>query len=203
VKCPASAGPISTRSGTAALSQPPAAADRGTLTGQQSTRGGMLNVTLRDWHSQARSTGTALWRPSDRNQDTGDRPDRPLCGAKGDRLHRGMPGRQITLMAIEAALITATVAVLLGRACIVTACRAPWSVRFPSRHTCISSSTIPAVPHEHRSTGEAPSSTPAASPRLLRRPSPWPPRRQSHTCQGVPRRASCRCAPRPAHIRQV
>jgi hypothetical protein len=38
-----------------------------------------------------------------------------------------------------------------------------------------------------RSTGEAPGSTPAASPRLRRRPSPWPPGPEEHAEPGVPR----------------
>jgi hypothetical protein len=38
-----------------------------------------------------------------------------------------------------------------------------------------------------RSTKEEPSSAPAASPRLRRRPSPWPPGRHPHARLGVPR----------------
>ena len=57
----------------------------------------------------------------------------------------------------------------------------------------------------HRSIGEAPSSTPAASPRLRRRPSPWPPHRQPKPASELIRPPSLsevmRCT--PAHIRQV
>jgi hypothetical protein len=56
-----------------------------------------------------------------------------------------------------------------------------------------------------RSAREAPSSTPAASPRLRRRPSAWPPHRPQNTGFGVdpsPQRTQAvRCT--PAHIRQV
>ena len=54
-----------------------------------------------------------------------------------------------------------------------------------------------------RSTGEAPSFAPAASPRLRRRHSPWPPDRRNKPVQGVHRtkRTVARC--NPALIRQV
>jgi hypothetical protein len=55
-----------------------------------------------------------------------------------------------------------------------------------------------------RSTGSAPSYAPAASPRLPRRPSPWPPDRRHHPTKEFParhRRAGGRCS--PARIRQV
>ena len=56
-----------------------------------------------------------------------------------------------------------------------------------------------------RSTGSAPSSAPAASPRLRRRPSPWPPGRRLNRRLGVAapaiRRAAAHCS--PAHIHQV
>ena len=54
--------------------------------------------------------------------------------------------------------------------------------------------------------GEAPSSTPTASPRLRRRPSPWPPHRTDQTGFGVdppPHRAVTVTRCTPAHIRQV
>ena len=44
----------------------------------------------------------------------------------------------------------------------------------------------------NRSTGSAPSYAPAASPRLRRRPSPWPPGRRHHTGRGVPRTPAVR-----------
>ena len=56
----------------------------------------------------------------------------------------------------------------------------------------------------NRLTGEVPSYAPAASPRVRRRPSPWPPRPATLTDRGVPRpqvRAGARCC--PAQIRQV
>jgi hypothetical protein len=46
-----------------------------------------------------------------------------------------------------------------------------------------------------RSSGEAASFAPAASPRLRRSPSPWPPDRQDQSDPGVPARMG-RCAPR-------
>jgi len=54
-------------------------------------------------------------------------------------------------------------------------------------------------------TSEASSSTPAASPRLHRRSSPWPPGRLSHRDQKFPSPApqGGGYAPRPAHIRQI
>jgi len=51
-----------------------------------------------------------------------------------------------------------------------------------------------------RSTEEEPDFVPAASPRLPRRTSPWPPGRQSETCRGVPHsdyRGRVRTAPGP------
>ena len=48
-----------------------------------------------------------------------------------------------------------------------------------------------------RSTGEAPGSTPAASPRLRRRPSPWPPSpREQYRTRSSPPEPSRRSAPR-------
>ena len=56
-----------------------------------------------------------------------------------------------------------------------------------------------------RSTKEEPSSVPAASPRLPRSTSPWPPGTDTHMpareFPARPRRHGC--APRPAHIRQI
>jgi hypothetical protein len=54
-----------------------------------------------------------------------------------------------------------------------------------------------------RSTGAAPSFSPAASPRVRRRPSSWPPRRPRNSDAGVahPIRAGVHCS--SAHIRQV
>ena len=54
------------------------------------------------------------------------------------------------------------------------------------------------------STGSAPSCAPAPSPRLRRRPSPWPPRPATSPSREVSRRpkpASARC--NPTHVRQV
>jgi hypothetical protein len=48
-----------------------------------------------------------------------------------------------------------------------------------------------------RSTGSAPSYAPAASPRLRRSPSPWPPCRRDRTGPGVPRHAGARRNPAP------
>jgi len=53
-----------------------------------------------------------------------------------------------------------------------------------------------------RSTEEEPGSAPAASPRLRRRPSAWPPRTRVPPAQEVPHPAG-KCAPLPAHIHQV
>ena len=59
----------------------------------------------------------------------------------------------------------------------------------------------------NRSTGSAPSYAPAASPRLRRRPSPWPPDRRHHPAQEFPATThrspspGARCY--PAQIRQV
>jgi Recombinase/Recombinase zinc beta ribbon domain/Resolvase, N terminal domain len=47
-----------------------------------------------------------------------------------------------------------------------------------------------------RSSGSAPSYAPAASPRLRRSPSPWPPGRRHRTGPGVPRPSGC--APQPS-----
>ena len=60
----------------------------------------------------------------------------------------------------------------------------------------------------NRSTGSAPSYAPAASPRLRRRPSPWPPDRRHHPAREFPDRPRswpCRSGARcnPAQIRQV
>ncbi len=49
-----------------------------------------------------------------------------------------------------------------------------------------------------RSTGEAPSYAPAASPRLRRRPSPWPPARRHHPGQEFPAQLARGCAPQPS-----
>jgi hypothetical protein len=58
-----------------------------------------------------------------------------------------------------------------------------------------------------RSTGEEPHFVPAASPRLRRGPSPWPPGGRVHTRPGVvptqPNGHSVGCAPLPAQIRQI
>ena len=55
-----------------------------------------------------------------------------------------------------------------------------------------------------RSTKEEPSSVPAASPRLPRSTSPWPPGSTSTARPGVPRPATgSGCAPLPAPIRQI
>jgi hypothetical protein len=61
-----------------------------------------------------------------------------------------------------------------------------------------------------RSTKEEPDFVPAASPRLPRSTSPWPPTEPPMDQPGVPRprsrlagRPAIRCAPLPAHIRQV
>ena len=54
------------------------------------------------------------------------------------------------------------------------------------------------------STGSAPSYAPAPSPRLRRRPSPWPPRPATSPSREVPRQpqpAGARCD--PTHVRQV
>jgi hypothetical protein len=55
------------------------------------------------------------------------------------------------------------------------------------------------------STGSAPSYAPAPSPRLRRRPSPWPPRPATSPSRGVPRRprgsSGARCD--PTHVHQV
>jgi len=51
----------------------------------------------------------------------------------------------------------------------------------------------------NRLTGEVPSYAPAASPRVRRRPSPWPPRPATLTDRGVPRTPSaCGCALLPS-----
>ena len=52
-----------------------------------------------------------------------------------------------------------------------------------------------------RWTGSAPSYAPAASPRLRRRPSPWPPGQRHNPAQEFPAQAGARCS--PAQIRQV
>ena len=64
---------------------------------------------------------------------------------------------------------------------------------------------VPTVHLEVGSTSEASSSTPAASPRLHRRSSPWPPGRLSHRDQKIPPppHSGVGYAPRPAHIRQI
>src|SRR3954470_6780052 len=55
-----------------------------------------------------------------------------------------------------------------------------------------------------RSTKEEPNSVPAASPRLPRSTSPWPPDQTSTCPPEVPHRTIAGgCAPHPAHIRQV
>ena len=58
-----------------------------------------------------------------------------------------------------------------------------------------------------RSTKEEPDFVPAASPRLRRSTSPWPPAEPPMNRPGVPRpppaHAASGCAPHPAHIRQV
>ena len=55
-----------------------------------------------------------------------------------------------------------------------------------------------------RSTKEEPGSTPAASPRLPRSTSPWPPGPAPTSLPGSsPPVMKGRCAPRPAHIRQI
>jgi DDE superfamily endonuclease len=56
-----------------------------------------------------------------------------------------------------------------------------------------------------RSTKEEPSSIPAASPRLRRSHSPWPPGAHPHVRPGVPRprNGGNGCAPLPAPIRQI
>ena len=56
-----------------------------------------------------------------------------------------------------------------------------------------------------RSTGEAPGSTPAASPWLRRRPSPWPPgpREQTRTGSSPPADAAAGTHREPAHIHRV
>jgi hypothetical protein len=55
----------------------------------------------------------------------------------------------------------------------------------------------------NRSTGEVPSFAPAASPRLRRRPSPWPPDRRHQPAQefSAPEGVDARC--RPAQICQI
>jgi hypothetical protein len=53
-----------------------------------------------------------------------------------------------------------------------------------------------------RSTGAAPSFSPAASPRVRRRPSPWPPRQPRNTDAGVAHPSGQACtAPRPTSAR--
>src|SRR5262249_8591976 len=60
---------------------------------------------------------------------------------------------------------------------------------------------FPRSPH-HRSTRSALSYTPTASPRLRRRPSPWPPHRLLHTASELtPAPGITQCT--PAHIHQI
>jgi hypothetical protein len=83
-----------------------------------------------------------------------------------------------------------------------------WSVR-PAHPSTLAarrqarSETVP-VFTVIRSTKEEPDCVPAASPRVRRSPSSWPPGRQRHTGQGVPRPQQWGgCAPPPAQIHQV
>jgi hypothetical protein len=75
----------------------------------------------------------------------------------------------------------------------------------PDRHAgCVRPGRTGTVPvfTAIRSTKKEPSSAPAASPRLPRSTSPWPPTRHPHARSGVPR-PQRRDAPLPARIHQV